>query len=146
MDELKYFMNENKIVVMALSETHLSSTICDDEVFIDGYNIFRNDRKNNGRHGGGVAFFVREDVAVTYLDDLNIDGHESLWIKVVVDNKNVVFGVCYRPPNQNLEDIDFFVNGLYATLDTLNERYKCPLILQGDFNDRCESWESDHAI
>ena len=107
-------MNENKIVVTALSETHLSSTICDDEVFIEGYNIFRIDRKNNGGHGGGVAFF----------DDLNIDGHESLWIKVVVEKKSVVFGVCYRPPNQNLEDIDFFVNGLYAAFDTLNERYK----------------------
>ena len=56
----------------------------------------------------------------------------------------MIFGVCYRPPNKDPIKIDFFINSLYASFDIIGERHDHPFILQGDFNDRCQSWESNH--
>ena len=56
----------------------------------------------------------------------------------------MIFGVCYRPPNQDKEQVDFFLNGIYASLDMIFNKYSCPVVLMGDFNDCCEKWDSDH--
>lgn len=44
---------------MVLSETWLSKSITDNDIHIDGYNVFRTDRP---RRGGGVAIFVKKQV------------------------------------------------------------------------------------
>ena len=41
------------------SETKLDSTVNDEEVEIDGYNLMRQDRNRNG---GGVACFVSNSI------------------------------------------------------------------------------------
>ena len=55
-DELRVFLANNEIDVLAINETRLDGTISDNEVHIHGYEIVRRDRKLNGRLGGGVAF------------------------------------------------------------------------------------------
>ena len=142
LDELKFFIDEKKISVLALTETHLSGVTDDDSIAIEGFNLFRKDRKKGA---GGVAFYVRDDLLASRLDDLDIVGLESLWIQVRVNSKKFVFGVCYRPPNQSAEEIDFVINGLYSSFDLINTKYKSTLILQGDFNDRCIEWNSNHV-
>ena len=56
----------------------------------------------------------------------------------------MIVGVCYRPPNQDKEQVDFFLNGIYASLDIILDKYSCPVVLMGDFNDCCEKWDSNH--
>ena len=46
-------LNENQIDITGLNETRLPQTIKDEEIHIDGYQIFRNDVNIDG---GGVAF------------------------------------------------------------------------------------------
>lgn len=48
--------------VMVLSETWLGRSIPDSHIFIDGYNIFRADRRAKG---GGVAIYVRNTIQAT---------------------------------------------------------------------------------
>lgn len=53
---LKYSLLE----VLAITETHLNSSIDNYELFIDGYCLLGLDRRN--RKGGGVAFYVKRDI------------------------------------------------------------------------------------
>ena len=56
---MKFGLKCHKITsigIIGLSETRLYKTICDSEVNISGYNIFKNDRDVNG---GGVAIYVK---------------------------------------------------------------------------------------
>ena len=119
----------------------MSGLTDDDSIAIEGFNLFRKDRKKGA---GGVALYVRDDLLASRLVDLDIVGLESLWIQVRVNIKQFVFGVCYRPPNQSAEEIDFVINGLYTSFELINNKYKGTVILQGDFNDRCIEWNSNH--
>ena len=142
-EEVKHFIAENDLSMLALSETMLDSSIDEDMLAIEGFYLLRKDRK---RGAGGVALYITCDMQAQVLMELNIDGIEALWVKLSVSNKSFIFGVCYRPPNQTSEEVEFFLNSMYATFDVLNEMcaVNCPVLLVGDFNDRCELWESNH--
>ena len=141
-DYLKYFMVENNISVCALTETKLDVNVDESAINIENFQEYRKDRNRNG---GGVAIYVRNDLSVQTLDILSFDGLESLWLKVEVNKITAVFGVCYRPPGQNLAEVDFFINSLYVTFDLLCEKFNnYAMVLLGDFNDRCTHWDSEH--
>ena len=52
-------MTENKIDIISINETKLDDTIRDEQVTIEGFSLLRLDRN---RHGGGVAFYIKETV------------------------------------------------------------------------------------
>ena len=54
--------SETNAPFICLTETHLNPDILDAEVSINGYNLYRSDRNN--RSHGGVAIYVRKDLAV----------------------------------------------------------------------------------
>ena len=47
---------DNEIDIIGLSETRLDATVKDQDVSINGYRIYRNDRNPNGGGGGGWQF------------------------------------------------------------------------------------------
>ena len=47
---------DNEIDIIGLSETRLDETVKDQDVSINGYRIYRNDRNPNGGGGGGWQF------------------------------------------------------------------------------------------
>ena len=102
---LERFCKDNDITICALTETHLDSKIDDDVLNMDHFNVHRRDRN---RFGGGVAIYVRDDVDAFVFNDMFIDDFETIWLKLLVNNKEIIFGVCYRPPGQNTEQISFF--------------------------------------
>lgn len=55
-DELRVFLNDKNIDVLAINGTRLNESIFDQEVKVQGYDIIRRDRSTNGRFGGGVCF------------------------------------------------------------------------------------------
>ena len=83
--------------LIAMTETHLSSEILDHEIAIPGYQLFRKDRN---RHGGGVCIYVHDNIAASVVSHLLIQNVELLWLKLVINNQSIFFGVCYRPPGQ----------------------------------------------
>ena len=50
-DELRVFLNDQNIDVLAINETRLNESILDQEVKVQGYDIIRRDRSTNGRFG-----------------------------------------------------------------------------------------------
>ena len=55
---------------ICLTETHLTPSVLDAEVSISGYDLFRSDRKY--RSHGGVAIYVRKDLAVKKISRIQI--------------------------------------------------------------------------
>ena len=53
-------MDGSKIDILLINETKLDSTIHDSDVYIPGLEIVRNDRRVNGRKGGGVCIFAHK--------------------------------------------------------------------------------------
>ncbi|KAG6928006.1 hypothetical protein G0U57_008907, partial [Chelydra serpentina] len=107
---------------------------------MDGYKLFRKDRQ--GRKGGGVALYVREQYDCSELQYETAEKPESLWItfRSVSNKGNVVVGVCYRPPDQGDEVDEAFFRQL--TEVTRSQA----LVLMGDFNHPDICWESNTAV
>ena len=93
------FTSANALDVLIINETKLDSTIDNQEVNIPGYEIIRNDRKINGRKGGGVCIYVRCNINYILRDDLEIEKLESLVIQVNKPrSKPILISTWYRPP------------------------------------------------
>ena len=106
LDYLKIMLNGTFFDIFAVSETKLDANILDDEIKIDGYVSYRLDRN---RHGGGVLFYVNNQLESHLLKHLTDSKYESLWIKVCLDKTKPIFlSVVYRPPSKgsDLESTD----------------------------------------
>ena len=107
LNEFNIFLEKIKhdFSIIGMSETWLK------EGNVDLYGIYGYDSYHNVRHhrrGGGLCL------------DKNTTGH----------TKNVILGVMYRPPNQ---DVELFVNILKLTMDKITHENKI-CYLMGDFN------------
>ena len=80
--------------IIAVTETWLSEYIDTRDIVLVGYRVFRRDRLGRG---GGVAFFVRDNLIVTVLDASNTI--EQLWISLKLNGVSFAVGVLYRPPS-----------------------------------------------
>ena len=84
------------LMTLALTETHLFPSIDDDEIHLDGYDLFRSDRN---RHGGGVVIFCRSELEPKMISKLSIQNIEMLWMGTSIQNNKIIFGVCSLFPN-----------------------------------------------
>ena len=132
LDYLKIMLNGTFFDIFAVSETKLDANILDDEIKIDGYVSYRLDRN---RHGGGVLFYVNNQLESHLLKHLTDSKYESLWIKVCLDKTKPIFlSVVYRPPSKgsDLESTDqlcAYLKECDSKLPQIKEVFIC-----GDFN------------
>jgi hypothetical protein len=137
LDDLVLRAVHEDYAIMALSETWLDDSIANERLKIDGYEMERNDRN---RQGGGVAFYVRNDIGYKLCHDLGSDLFEVLWIKVFVPGGFVMFGVLYIPPELGANDIREFMDYLERSIDAINQSSALSIIITGDFNAKSNQW------
>ena len=117
--------------VMGVTETWFSSESDIKLYSIPGYNLVSNHRLD--KRGGGVALYIPAGMEFQIRHDLNVmsDQLETLFVESFVPGKkNVIFGVIYRPPQSNLDQV---VNELQTIL--LNPLFlNKTIFLMGDFN------------
>ena len=103
-DLLHWLAKEKDTIMVALTETHLRSEICDAEVQMTGFHLIRQDR-TEGFLRGGVAIYLREDL----LGDMSIisSGSNDVveWLVIYLESKRMVFGCLYRPPSCHANNI-----------------------------------------
>jgi hypothetical protein len=66
----KYLVENEKPGILGFNETWLDSTIVDEELLINGYDIFRKDR---GSRGGGLLLLIKSDLKGKRRSDLELD-------------------------------------------------------------------------
>ena len=102
---------------------------------IDGYSLELTNRQNK-RGGGGVCLYVDENINYKARNDLNEIKHpeytESLFIEIEQSkSKNIIVGVIYRPPDQDIKEFNNFADSLLSKV-TKNENKL--VYIMGDFN------------
>ena len=91
---------EQKAVGIALTETWLCEGVEDAEIHMEGFNVFRGDRL--GREKGGVALYLREDLAAVQICDYNNRAVNAIVVKCRPLDSLIV--VVYRPPDTEEEE------------------------------------------
>ena len=94
----------------------------------------------NVKKGGGVGFFIKEDLSFEQVSKNSYQAFESISIQISTEGaKDVIFHVVYRPPNlsksQFLDEFGMFLEG--AALSGYEN------ILLGDLNfhlDKHDTW------
>ena len=100
-EEITSLVLEHNLDIFAVSETWLNSSISSGLFNIPGFSpTFRLDR-SDGRRARGVSLFTSLSIAAKRRFDLERDGIELLWVEMRINRHSFVFGVCYRPPNNN---------------------------------------------
>ena len=123
--ELQQFLQERKIDVMCIQETHLSEP---HRFCVRGYQAFRNDREN--RLKGGVLTLIRNSIPATEIKRSTANsGTEFITVKIILPEKEILVMNVYCPSDREIE--------------TSNFPNKENTIILGDFNSHSPSWGYD---
>ena len=76
----KSLLTSMKSVIGVITESCFSPNIPDNQLNINGYNVFSKCRDR--KHGGGVAVYTKEGIPASKTDILVPEQLECLWIKV----------------------------------------------------------------
>jgi exonuclease III len=142
-DEIETILiNDKNIDIICLSETWLDVDITDSQVDIDGYKFFRKDRLGNLARGAGM--YITHALPHRRALELELPDIDLLWVELQLCHKKIFIGACYRPPSQNVEEVDKFMSDLEDSLELAFQAKPESIFLLGDLNDSCSVWESSH--
>lgn len=116
--------------IIGVVETWTCEDVMDSEMNLDGYTMYRKDRK--GTKGGGVVLYIRDTIIATDIEkEIEEDFQESTWCKVELQNTSLIVGVCYRSPKSTPENNQ-------KLLKEVEKAAKCRrsdhVVIMGDFN------------
>ena len=114
--------------ILGISETWLHAGIADNMVTVDKYIVIRHDRLTRA---GGVAVYLKEGLNFSVIFQECRDYIEQhIWVEVRLQNKSLIVGNVYRPPNG---DINMFVSYLEDILADFYTKFDSIIIMR-DFN------------
>ena len=100
-DELKVFMANKPLDVLAINESKLNLVDSHRLVNLEGYNIVRGGRN---KHGGGVCFHLRNTITFYRQYQLKTDDLELIALEIQKPNScPFLIATWYRPPNTPLD-------------------------------------------
>ena len=138
MDLLQATVNVHNPDIVGITESWANKKILDAELWLEGYDMFRQDRPGN-KIGGGVLLYVRNSLeAIEYKMSTNFP--EQIWCRLKVGkNSQLLLGVCYRTPNDNI-----YGHGNHELIRNLiREVSNHQFLLMGDFNYPGIYWSDD---
>ena len=121
--------------IVLVSESWFKSHHSDEAVGIDGYQLYRRDRKK--RKGGGVAIYIRDTVTSEKFEPAQIichDGLEIMWIKTCIKSADRFVCCVYHPPKPPYDRAVLFAY-ITAVFDNIQSNFYCATVcIAGDFN------------
>jgi len=126
LDQLHIWAKMTKADVLVISETWLKKSISSHDIALEGYNVFRADRKSKG---GGVAMYIKSNYHVTVLKSVSFPKQFELLAIDLEYGKDCHLCIvgCYRPPAA-------ISDALTSLLAVLNDILSKDLVLLGDLN------------
>jgi len=96
-NKFDYIKNEFlDYTVLCFTETHLSENISSDDLFLQGFTMYRKDKSP---HSGGLLCYISNELVSSRRPDLESINIESLWIHVKFRGGSFLVCCTYRPPN-----------------------------------------------
>ncbi|XP_072165199.1 uncharacterized protein [Diadema setosum] len=128
LENLLHSLNNFEFSVIGISETWLHQNSPD--IFnLPNHKLVRADRQ--GKRGGGVAFYIAQNLQFKIRSEITLRYAETLFIEIENPlSKNVIIGLIYRPPDLNCE---LFCDELDLYLHKIGNESKHVFIF-GDFN------------
>ena len=111
---LEYFITENNIQIIGVTETLLNEHIPSQPVNINGYNFERRDRESSG---GGVGAYIKKGIEYLRRFDLECCDIEFICLEIFSPHTKPFF-VCilYRPPDSSKHLSKSFTESFQKTL------------------------------
>ena len=100
-------------------QKHVDSTIPDNILKIDGYNLVRVDHSNNIKRGG-VCIYHKESLPVRIISLLYLK--EALLLEITYNSKKVIVPAIYRSPSQNNTEFNLFLSNFEKLLSDIGKR------------------------
>lgn len=147
-DNLKQLIDnplQSTFSVIGLTETWLTKS-SSAHYALPGYKLIENSRNN--RTGGGVAFYIKENIVYTIHNGLSsMNEHiESLLVEINISGtRNILIMVIYRPPNSNSKQFLEHIQDL--THNPIFNNKECFIV--GDFNidiSKCHSQKNPQEL
>ena len=126
-ESIKDLLNRNILDILFLSETKIDDSFTDALFSVDNYHLWRADRTDRG---GGVAAYLRTDIAGDRQKDYECKHIESISVEVNLQSSKILICGAYKPPSMT---DDMFENDCSLTLDKISSKYD-NYILLGDLN------------
>jgi hypothetical protein len=117
-----------------VTEAWLTKRHLDQYVSIDGYKMFRRDRK--GGDGGGVCIYIRNNIDCNFVNLGNaITRFQKLWLSFKYHSNIYYVLCCYHPPAPRYKPADLIAE-LTNDIDEIMQRNDSSpfIIVSGDFN------------
>jgi hypothetical protein len=128
-------INSTNSDIILVVETWFCGKHNDSELAIEGFALFRRDRKG-GRKGGGLAAYVRDCIQCDILNNITVSNNEIeiMWLNCHCNNLTIIIGLCYHPPAPRYQPREF-VSQLADNIDVIIQDFTSNLIVvAGDFN------------
>ena len=111
---LKEYTQRDNIILMNLTETWLDNTV-EDVVEIEGYNIFRGDRR--GRVRGGTAIYLHDKIEANKISEMS--NKECDMVAIMIPEIQMLNIVVYRPLDTKSREFNPILNELQRIFQTL---------------------------
>ena len=129
----------NKPDILLLTETWLVDDISNNELNLNGYFVYRTDRRQDTdgvtTRGGGVLMAVSKSLKssrITPNNDISRWSRaEELFVKISANEFKFIFGVIYIPPNSEIDLYYYHVKNVELIK---NKRKDHKIVLRGDYN------------
>ena len=122
-----------------LVETYVDSSIPDNLIDIEGYELILADHLDNIKRGGGCIYY-KGSLPVQIINQHYLK--EALLLEMNYNNKKVIVSVIYRSPSQSTYEFDSFISNFKVFLNDINNRKLSLSAVTGDFDSRSSSWWS----
>lgn len=127
-EQVRLLLYESKINILAISETHLSSTVSNAELEIHNYSLVRKDRQGCGNNWGGVLVYYENHIPLHEVDfKFEAGKTESIWLEINIRSEKLLVGCIYRPPNDK-----HFLKNFESITNRISHRKN--ILILGDLN------------
>lgn len=115
--------------ILGFTESWLNPSHSSKDIRIASFN--EPERKDRvGDSHGGVIIYIKDCIHYRRRNDLEPRGIECIWVQLTLNNKHVLFGLFYRPPNSDALYYSSIEDSIHLAVDTgISD-----IIITGDFN------------
>ncbi len=104
-DELSGTVSLLSLDIVVITETWLSPNVSNSAINLNGFSIFRRDRRD-GRRGEGVCVYINHRMPVVHLKELSHPQVESLWLLIKPSRlprgiNSIILAAIYHPPKSD---------------------------------------------